>query len=111
MDTQAASDTIKNLNIARNYALADASHYESIVPGVLPIIGASAALDIRRWGSDFLSETFASPVLLADVKQRLSLQVLQTLKEYLEKTGEDLEVVKSTVQTAASVYPLVFRYM
>ena len=99
------------LNAARNLARGDASYYPDIVRGVLPIIGAKASLDLRRWGSEFLAETFATPTLSAEQKQQLSLGVLQTLKEYLEIPDEDTDVVKFVVQTAASVYPLVFRHM
>lgn len=106
-----ANDTITNLNAVRNLARGDATHYAQIVPGVLPIIGASASLDLRRWGSEFLAETFAIPTLPSEQKQHLSLVVLQTLKEYLEVPEEDADVVKYVVQTAASVYPLVFRHM
>lgn len=105
------SDTIAQLNAARNLARGDSTYYAQIVPGVLPIIGANASLDLRRWGSEFLAETFATPTLSPEQKQPLSLLILQTLKEYLEIPGEETDVVKYVVQTAASVYPLVFRYM
>ncbi len=109
--SSATHNSITQLNAARGLALSDAAYYAEIVPGVLPIVGANAALELRRWGADFFAETFAAPVLAAPVKQQLSLLVLQTLKEYLEIAVEDAGVVKSAVQAAASIYPLVFRHM
>ena len=44
-------------------------------------------------------------------KENAAVGVLQILKDLLEKPGEDATVVKSVVQTAASIYSLVFRYM
>ena len=107
-----ASETLSQLESARALALSDAAYYNQIVPGVLPIIGAgaNATLELRRWGADFLAETFASPTLGSEDKQRLSLQVLETLSENLE-TVDDTGVVKSVVQAAASIYPFVFRHM
>ena len=109
------NETIPQLNQARELALGSPSVYPQVVPGVLPVIGSSQPLALRRWGADFLAETFASPVVEAEQKQQLSLLILDTLKSYLsrkEEVGEDEDpsVVKAAVQTAASVYPLVFRH-
>jgi symplekin len=68
-------------------------------------------LELRRWGAEFLAETFASPALGQQPKQKLSAQILQTLRELLETPGEDTAVVRSVIQTAASLYPLIFRQM
>lgn len=107
-----AADTIRQLDQARLLCLADPnSLYAQIVPGLSPIINAAAELKLRRWGADFLSETFASPVLAADQKQKLSIQVLEVLKGYLDKPDEDALVVKSVVQTASSIYQFVVRHM
>lgn len=108
-------DIVHQLNQARRIVLTDAKIYPQVVPGVLNVIGANAHLDLRRWGADFLAETFASPVLGAEEKQKLCLGVLDTLRSYLsrkEDVGEDEDpsVVKSAVQCAASVYPFVFRH-
>lgn len=105
------ADTLAQLNSARDLALKDASYYLQIVPAVLALVGPPAGLDIRRWGAEFLAEAFASPSLAAERKQELSLTVLDLLKEYLDTPGEDVVVVKSVVQAAASIYPLVFRHM
>lgn len=107
---KSANDTIAQLESARKLALGDAAYYPQIVPGVLPIIGANAQLELRRWGADFLAETFAAPGLVPEEKQRLSLVILQTLKDFLEIPGEDAAVIRSVVQVATSIYPFVFKY-
>ncbi|KAF2452702.1 hypothetical protein BDY21DRAFT_424984 [Lineolata rhizophorae] len=112
----ATAETIKQLTHARNLTLEDAAYYNQIVPSVLPIVGApAAALELKRWGADFLAETFASPTLSADAKTGLALKVLDTLKAFLGADGNtdevDTGIAKSAVQTAASVYPLVFRHI
>jgi len=108
---QNVASTIKQLNAARNLALTDPGLYTQIVPGLLRIVDANALVELRRWGTDFFAETFASPVLSQDNKQSLSLVVLDTLKGYLDNPHEDLSVIKSVVQTSASIYPFVFRHM
>ncbi|KAF4552318.1 mRNA cleavage and polyadenylation specificity factor complex subunit pta1-like protein [Elsinoe fawcettii] len=107
-----AADTIKQLNQARNLCLADPNNlYPQIVPGLAPIINANAELELRRWGTDFLAETFASPVLAGEHKQKLATQVLDALKGYLDKADEDAMVVKSVIQIASSIYQYVFRHI
>ncbi|OJD24700.1 hypothetical protein ACJ73_03930 [Blastomyces percursus] len=103
------AEQMSQLDTARNVVLGDAALYPQIVQGILPIIGAKARLELRRWGADFLAETFASPALAQQPKQKLSTQVIQTLWELLENPDEDPSVVRGVIQTAASIYPLVFR--
>ena len=102
---------ISQLEEARKHVLADAHHYTAIIPGILPIIGPNAHLDIRRWGTSFLAEGFSSPVLQLQEKETLSLKVLPLLREFLDNPAEDEYVIKSVVQAAASIYGLVFRHM
>ncbi|WPG97530.1 mrna cleavage and polyadenylation specificity factor complex subunit pta1 [Acrodontium crateriforme] len=109
------AQVIEQLNSAREIVLKDAAIYPQVVPGVLPVIGESAHVELRRWGAAFLAETFASPVVRAEEKQSMALGVLDTLRQYLmreDKMGEieDTAVVKSSVQCAASIYPLIFRH-
>ena len=111
MAALSVSDQLTQLENARQLVLADSVLYPQIVQGILPIVGSNALLELRRWGADFLAETFASPTLASQQKETLSIRVLQTLRDLLEKPGEDVGVVKSVVQAAASIYPLVFRYM
>ena len=104
-------DQLAQLEAARQIVLADAGLYPQIVQGILPIVGANARLELRRWGAEFLAETFASPAFALYQKENSAVGVLQILKDLLEKPGEDAAVVKGVVQTAASIYSLVFRYM
>jgi symplekin len=120
-DAQAAVNSqMSQLNHARNLALADPTMYSKVLPVILPILHANnnPSPTLRSWGADFLAETFSSPTLDMDVKQTFSVQALPLLMEFLtlphgvqttpiEQTG----MVKSAIQTAASVYPLVFRHM
>ncbi|EXJ78084.1 hypothetical protein A1O3_09245 [Capronia epimyces CBS 606.96] len=104
-----AAGMISQLDAARKLALADPQVYNQVLPGILPIIGPTAHVDVRRWGADFLAEAFASPSLSNSQKEQLSPEVTPTLRAMLEGPGEDPEVVKSVVQAAASLYPFVFR--
>ena len=107
----ATNEQILQLEEARKLVLNDAVHYSQIIPGILPIIGPHAALEIRRWGATFLAEGFASPILTIHAKETLGIQVLPILKQHLETPAEDESVVKSTIQTAASIYGMIFRHM
>ncbi|KAK7521676.1 uncharacterized protein IWZ02DRAFT_442664 [Phyllosticta citriasiana] len=108
----AASDPlVAQLKQARQVVLENAANYPAIIPSILPIIGAGADLELRRWGAEFLAETFASPILPAEQKQQLSFAVLDKIKDYLDTPAEDVAVVKGAVQAAASIYPLVFRHI
>jgi symplekin len=104
-------DSLGQLQAARNLALGDGRYYPTIIPGVLPIIGANAnaSIEVQRWGADFLAETFASPTWAPDAKATTSLTVLPILKEFVE--AQDAAIVKSAVQAAACIYPLVYRHM
>ncbi|KAL2869978.1 RNA-processing protein PTA1 [Aspergillus lucknowensis] len=104
-------DQIAQLNAARNLVLGDAAFYPQIVNGVLPIIGAHARAELRRWGTEFLAETFASPAFATAQKEQLATNVLQTVRSILELPERDQLVLKNIIQTAASLYPLVFRYI
>jgi symplekin len=107
--TAAPAEMIPQLEAARRLVLGDAHFYPQIVPGILPIIGPAAPLEVRRWGADFLAETFSSPALGNARKDELSSVVLPNLRGLLEIPGEDAAVVKSVVQTVSSIYSLVFR--
>lgn len=104
-------EQLTQLEAARNLVLSDAALYPQVLQGILPIIGANARLDLRRWGADFLAETFANTTLPSDRKEQLAGTVLPTLNEYLGNDAQDVGVIKSTVQTASSLYPFVFRHM
>ncbi|KIW87757.1 uncharacterized protein Z519_11731 [Cladophialophora bantiana CBS 173.52] len=107
--TSSAAEMISQLEAARKLALGDPQVYNQVLPGILPIVGPSAHVEVRRWGADFLAEAFASPSLPNAQKEQLSSDVLPTLRAMLEAPGEDPAVTKSVIQAAASLYPLVFR--
>lgn len=102
---------IKQLDDARKLVFTDATYYGTIIEGILPIAAPGSRVELRRWVADFLAETFASPSIPAQRKEEMSLVVLDTLKSMIENLQEDPAVVKSVVQTAASLYPLVVRRM
>lgn len=107
----ALPDQLTQLEAARKIVLGDAALYPQIVSGILPIVGAGARLELRRWGAEFLAETFASPAFASALKENSAVGVLGTLKDLLETPGEDAEVLKNVVQTATSIYSFIFRYM
>ena len=107
----ALPEQLAQLEKARQIVLGDAALYPQVVIGILPIVGANARLELRRWGAKFLAETFGSPVFASTPKESSAVGVLGILKDLLEIPGEDAGVVKDVVQTAASIYDLVFRYM
>lgn len=107
----AQSVEIAQLNAARNLVLGDAALYPQILNGVLPIVGANAKPELRRWGADFFAETFACPVLATSQKEELAPKVLQAIQDILSLPETDTAVLQSLVQCVASLYPLVFRHM
>lgn len=104
-------DQVAQLNAARKLVLGDAALYPQIVNGILPIVGANARLELRRWGADFLAETFGSPMLATPQKQQLAPMVLQFIQDILALPETDTSVLSSLVQASASLYPLIFRHM
>jgi len=106
-----AAVQLNQLNAARNLVLGDAALYPQIVNGILPIIGPNARVEVRRWGADFIAETFASPVLSVALKEQLTPLVLDTIHGIMALPETDVAVLQSLVQAAASLYPLVFRHM
>ncbi|KFZ03382.1 hypothetical protein V502_10996 [Pseudogymnoascus sp. VKM F-4520 (FW-2644)] len=109
--TLSVSDQLSQLDAARNLVLGDGNYYPQIIQGILPIIGPTARVELRRWGADFLAETFSNPTVSSSQKETLSLIVLENLKSMIENFNEDPAVVKSVVQTAASIYPFVLRWI
>jgi symplekin len=105
------SDILPQLEAARKLVLGDAHFYSQIVPGILPIVGPTAAVEVRRWGADFLAETFATPALGDAQKEEICLDVVVFIRDILESPAEDVFVVKSAIQAVASFYTLLFRAM
>ncbi len=105
------ADILPQLEAARKLVLGDAHFYTQIVPGILPIVGSTAAVEVRRWGAEFLAETFASPALADAQKEEICLDVVAFIRGILDSPAEDVIVVKSAIQAVASFYTLLFRAM
>lgn len=110
-DSLSVSDHIRQLNDARKLVLGDVKLYQSVVRGILPIIAPTSHLELRRWTADFLADTFATPVLPAKEKESMQPFVLDTVQSILENPDEDAHVLRSIIQTAASIYPIALRWM
>ncbi|KAJ8132536.1 hypothetical protein O1611_g1085 [Lasiodiplodia mahajangana] len=104
------ADQIRQLEGARKLVLKDVSYYPQVIQATLPIIGPSSQVEFRRWGSEFLAEAFATPAVPLGSKETLSLVVLDTLKSLVEDPKQDVLVLRSVIQTAASIYPLAMRW-
>ncbi|KAI1206454.1 uncharacterized protein F4807DRAFT_439250 [Annulohypoxylon truncatum] len=104
-------DQIRQLEGARKLVLGNAGYYTQVIQASLPIIGPSAQVEFRRWGAEFLAEAFATPAIAPGQKETLSLLVLETLKLLVEDVNQDVTVLKSVIQTAASIYPLALRWI
>ncbi|TQS31347.1 hypothetical protein Golomagni_08375 [Golovinomyces magnicellulatus] len=102
---------IRQLNDARKLVLSDVKCYPSVVRGLMPSIGPTAPLELRRWGADFLAEAFATPALPNSEKETMQPYVLTTLESLIENTDQDAQVLRSAIQTASSIYPLALRWM
>jgi symplekin len=105
------SSQMDNLILARNAALENVSLYPKVMEPILGLVTNSPSLELQRWVADFIAEALASPALASDEKQKMTLQVLHILKNFLESPLQDIAILKSTIQACASVYPLIFRHM
>jgi symplekin len=109
--TLSVSEQIQQLNAARKIVLEDPTYYDRIVKGILPIIGPSSPVELRRWGAEFLAESLATPTLSSRDKENLTVAILETLRSLVESPNEDPLVLKASVVAAASAYPVVVRWM
>ncbi|KAI1102369.1 hypothetical protein F4804DRAFT_313324 [Jackrogersella minutella] len=104
-------DQIRQLEGARKLVLGNAGYYTQVIQATLPIIGPSSLVEFRRWGAEFLAEAFATPAIAPGQKETLSLLVLETLKLLVEDVNQDVMVLRCIIQLAASIYPLVLRWI
>jgi len=110
--TKSAADHVKQLNDARKQVLANPKLYSSVVKGVVPLLAATTQhLSIRRWTAEFVAETFSTPALPTREKDVLAPFVLDTIQTIVENQAEDVMVLRSMIQTAASLYPIALRWM
>jgi len=101
-------EQLRHLGEARNLVLRDPGFWPQVLGGTLPMI-TGPTVEVRRWGADFLAETFSTPVVNARAKQELAITCLDTL---LRLSNEmETGILKSVVQCSASIYPIIFRHM
>jgi symplekin len=108
--TLSVSEQIRQLNDARKLVLGDVQYYPSVVRGIVPIIKPTASTELRRWGANFLAEAFATPSLPNGEKETMQPYVLELLESMVNNEKEDSQVLRSVIQTAASIYPLAMRW-
>jgi len=105
------SSAMEKLIQARNAALQNVTLYPQVMEPILGLVTTSPTLDLQRWVANFVAEALASPSLVSEEKQKMALPLLPVLKSFLELPGEDVIILKSTIQACASLYPLIFRHM
>ncbi|KAK3300101.1 uncharacterized protein B0H64DRAFT_7181 [Chaetomium fimeti] len=105
------AEQLEQLGAARKLVLENATYYDRIVKGVLPIIGPTAPVELRRWGAEFLAESLATPVLTMRDKENITVAVLDTIRGLLDAPGEDVIVLKASIAAAASAYPVAVRWI
>jgi len=99
---------LQQLGEARTLVLKDPGYWPQVLQGTLPII-TGPIVEVRRWGADFLAETFSTPLVDARAKQELALACLDTLLRLANET--ETGILKSVAQCSASVYPIIFRHI
>jgi hypothetical protein len=103
-----AETQLRGLEEARGIVLKDPGYWPQVLRSTLPLFDAPFP-EVRRWGADFLAETFSTPVLNTSAKQELALACLDTLLRLSNET--ETGILKSVVQCSASMYPIIFRHM
>ncbi|KAK5087909.1 hypothetical protein LTR05_002124 [Lithohypha guttulata] len=107
---QSAAEMLPRLEQVRRVCLEDPNQYSSVVTGVVPILQGQHAVEVRRWGAEFIAEVFATPALPGQQKeQMISDMVMTLLRRMLDTPNEDTTVVKTAIQACASIYPYMFR--
>jgi hypothetical protein len=101
-------EQLQQLGNARSLVLADPVYWPQVLHGILPIV-SGPVVELRRWGAEFLAETFSTPVIEAGEKLNLAITCLDTMVRLMDEI--ETGILKSVVQCSASVYPLIFRYM
>ncbi|KAK9456188.1 hypothetical protein V1511DRAFT_496801 [Dipodascopsis uninucleata] len=99
---------IDQLNQAKQLVLQDASFYPQIIRGILPII-RKPDVRLRSWCATFLVDGFASADVPLNEKQSLATACLDAIQMLLLES--DILILKNTIQSAASIYPFVFKYI
>lgn len=104
-------ELLVQLERIRQACFSEASNFVQSIPNILFLIASTQPLEQKRWGASFLAEGFASPLVTLQDKLNLALKALPTVRAYFDNPDEDAAVLKSAVQIATSIYPLIFRHM
>ncbi|KAI5817140.1 hypothetical protein BZA77DRAFT_43080 [Pyronema omphalodes] len=107
MDQTSPTAQIAQLSSVRDLVLKDPSYWPQVVETVLSVI--TGKIELRRWGADFLAETFSTPVVDPRAKGELALKCLDTILLLVQE--KETNILKSIVQCAASIYPMVFKHI
>lgn len=107
-DQPPTTEQLAQLRKARTLCLQDDVYWPRIFEGILPIL-KSEVPELRRWGAEFVAETFSTPTLDDTRKTNLAFKALDTLVDLIH--GSEAESLKFAVQSSASIYPLMFRFM
>lgn len=99
---------LQHLKDARRIVLKQPDYWAQVLTTTLPLI-SSPIIEVRRWGAEFLAESFATPMIEAAAKLELALACLDTLLQLSEE--KEADILKNVVQCSASVYPIIFRHM
>ncbi|KAB5580975.1 hypothetical protein GE09DRAFT_459068 [Coniochaeta sp. 2T2.1] len=105
------AEQLKQLQQARAVVLKDPAYWSSVVAGILPIVGPHNDVELRRWGADFIAEAVATPAVPLRAREDVCMKTLGTLRMLLDEQGLDAVVLRSAILAAASVYPLVVRWI
>jgi symplekin len=105
------ADQLKQLEQARALVLKDPAYSSSVIVGILPIVGPHNDVELRRWGAEFIADAVATPAVPIRAREDVCMKTLGTLRMLIEEPGLDVVVLKSVILAAASVYPLVVRWV
>jgi symplekin len=110
-EKKSVAEQLAVLGHARKAVLTEPSYWSSVVPSILPITTPNNAVEVRRWGADFIAEAAATPAVPNRVKEDVCLKILTTLRILIEEDNLDEMITRSVILAAASVYPFVVRWM
>ncbi|KAF8418764.1 hypothetical protein BGX38DRAFT_1252026 [Terfezia claveryi] len=91
-DQSTTTEQLAQLRKARTLCLQDDVYWPRIFEGILPIL-KSGVPELRRWGVEFIAD----------------FEALDTLVDLIHEN--EAESLKYAVQSSASIYPLIFRYI
>ncbi|KAF8449762.1 hypothetical protein BGX38DRAFT_1303591 [Terfezia claveryi] len=95
-DQSTTTEQLAQLRKARTLCLQDDVYWPRIFEGILPIL-KSGVPELRRWGVEFIAESFSTPSLDDSRKTHLALKALDTLVDLIhENEAESLKCTNPT---------------